>query len=62
MKETDNTPGYGVLVDQLQSSQTGLVPQFSGKITSVRIWAVQVLVDYFSELTSVHLMRITTKE
>ena len=42
-KETDNNPVAGVLVDQLQSDQTGLVSQFSGKLTSSRIWDAQVL-------------------
>ena len=61
-KETDNKPGYGVSVDQLQSYQTGLVPQFSGKITSAYIWATQVMVDLFIDLMYVQLIRITIQE
>ena len=39
--ETDNNPEASFSVDQFQSDQTGLVPQLSGEITSVRIWAAQ---------------------
>ena len=35
--ETDNKPGDGVSVDQLQSAQPGLVPKFSDKLTSALI-------------------------
>ena len=61
-KETDNNPGYGVSVDQLQSYQTVLVPQFSGKITSAYIWATQVMADHFIDLTYVQLIRSTIQE
>ena len=61
-QETVNNPGAAVPVDQLQSSQPGLVPQFLGKITSTRIWAAQVMVDRFSYLTYVQLMIITIQE
>ena len=36
-KYTDNKPLYGVSLDQLWSSQPGLVPQFSGKLTIAHI-------------------------
>ena len=36
-KGTDNKPRAALFVDQIQSDQTGLVPQFSGKLTSARI-------------------------
>ena len=61
-KETDNKPRDAVSVDQLQSDQTVLVPKFSGKLTSARILAAQVMVDHFSDLTYVHLMRSTSQE
>ena len=61
-KKNYNKPGDAVSVDQLQSGQLGLVPQLSGKLTSVRIWAAQVMVDQFSYLTYVHLMISTTHE
>ena len=38
-KETDNNPGAELALDQLQSSQPGLVPQLSGKLTNARIWS-----------------------
>ena len=61
-KETDNNPGSRVSVDQLQSSNPGLVPQLSGKITSARIWPAQLIVEHFSDLTYMHLMGITSQE
>ena len=35
-----------VSVDQLQSAQTGLLPQLLGKLTSARIWSAEVMVDH----------------
>ena len=61
-KETGNKLVSGVSVYQLQSDQPGLIPQFSGKLTSARIWSDQVMVDNFSDLTHVHLTRITSQE
>ena len=61
-KDTENKPGYGVLVDQLRSSHPGLVPQFSEKTTSSHIWYAQVMVNHFSDLTYVQLMRSTIHE
>ena len=55
-KYTEENPGAGVSVDQLQSYQTGLVTQFSGKITSACIWDAQVIVDHSIGLTYLHLM------
>ena len=37
LKDTENKPGADVSVEQLQSSKSVLVPQFSGKITGARI-------------------------
>ena len=61
-KETDNKPGYGISVDQLQSYQPGLVPQFLGEITRARIWYTQVMVYHFSDLTYVRLVISTIQE
>ena len=61
-KETDKNPGVSVLLDQLQSNQTILVPQLLGKLTGVCSWASQVMVDHFSELTYVKIMRSTSQE
>ena len=55
-KETENNTGAGVSVDQLQSSQPGLVPHLLGKFTSAFIWATQVMVDHSSDLIYVYLM------
>ena len=61
-KDTDNNPVSGVSVDQIQSSQPGLVPQLSGKLTSAHIWAAPIMVDHFSDSTYVHLMIIISQE
>ena len=60
-KDTDNNPVSGVSVYQLQSDPPGIVPQLSGKITIAHIWDAQVMVDHFSNLTYVHLMRSTNQ-
>ena len=62
IKDTDNKAGYGVSVDQLQSDQPELVPQFSGKLTSARIWSVKLMVNHFSDLTYVNLIGSTIQE
>ena len=62
MKNIDNKPRDGVSVDQLQSAQIVLVPQFLGKLTSVRIWDSQVVVDHFSELNYIQMMRIPSQK
>ena len=48
--------------NQLQSAQTGLFPKLSGKLIITRIWSDQVMVDHFSDLTYVHLIRSTDQE
>ena len=57
-KYTDNNPGAGVSVDQLQSDNPGLVLQFLSKLTSARIWDAQVMLELFY----MHLMRSTIQE
>ena len=61
-KENDNNPVSGVSVDQLQSYQPGLVPQFSGKMTIEHIWSSQSMVEHFSDLTYMSLERSTFQE
>ena len=61
-KYTNNKPGDVVSVDQLQSAQSGLIPQLSVKIINALIWSTQVMVDHFSDLTYVRLMRSTIQE
>ena len=55
-----NTPGSLVCVDQLISSQPGLVPQSSGYLTASRIWACNVFFDVFSGYGYGHMMRNTS--
>ena len=60
-KETENKSESMVSVYQLHSDTPGLVPQFSGKFTSARIWASQFMVEHFIELTYLNLMKSTTQ-
>ena len=62
MKETYNKIGYAVSLDQLYSAQPGLFPQLSEKLTSARILDAKVMMEHFSDLTYVHLIRITNQE
>ena len=59
-KEADNNPVSAVSLDQIQSYQPCLVPQFSVKLTSARIWSAKVMVDHLSDLTYVHLIISTS--
>ena len=43
-KDADNKPGTAVSVDQIQSAQIVLVPQFLGNFSIARILAAQVMV------------------
>jgi len=47
-KADHSTPGKLVCVDQMVSSQPGLVPQSSGYLTASRIWACTIFLDVFS--------------
>ena len=61
-KYTDNEMVAAVSVDKIQSDQSGLVPQLSGKLTSSCIWSSQAIMDHFSALAYVELMRSTSQE
>ena len=52
-----NDPGDGVLVDQIVSSQPGLITQMSGFLTKQRLWGAITFVDHVSDFVYVHLMR-----
>ena len=54
------TPGSLVCVDQLISSQPGLVPQSSGYLTASRIWACNIFYDVFSNFGCGYMMRNTS--
>ena len=62
MKESNNNTGAGVPLYQIQSSLPVLVPQFTDKLTSARIWYAQVILDHFSYLTYVQVMKSTREE
>ena len=61
-KDTHVEPGDGVSVDQIISSQPGLIPQMSGYLTSERLWGCTTFVDHVSNYVYVHLMRNFTLE
>ena len=44
-KSSHDVPGSLVCVDQLISSQPGLLPQSSGYLTASRIWACNIFLD-----------------
>ena len=61
-KANEKYPGAATSVDQLISSQPGLIPQSSGNLLRDRINAATVFVDHFSNYVYVHLMRSVTGE
>ena len=50
-------PGNSISVDQIISSQLGLITQMSGFLTNQRLWGVTTFFDHISDLVYVHLMR-----
>ena len=50
-------PGDGVAVDQILSTQPGIIPQMSGFLTSKRLWGATTFVDNLSDYVYVNLMR-----
>ena len=61
-KKSHKIPGDATSVDQIVSSQPGLIPQMSGFLTSKRIWGCTTFVDHVSNYVNVHLMRDFTLE
>ena len=59
--KTDDAPGKCVSMDQLISTQPGLIPQFWGHLTRDRIWAANVAVDHFTNVIKVALMKTTSQ-
>jgi hypothetical protein len=55
-KPTDNAPGKCISIDQMISSQPGLIPQMAGFLTNLRIWGATIFVDHFSDYFFVALM------
>ena len=56
-------PGDKVLIDQIISSQPGLIPQMSGFLTNKRICGCTTFVDHdISDFVYVHLMRDSTPD
>ena len=50
-------PGDGVSVDQIVSTQPGLIPRMSGFLTNQRLWGATTFVDHLSNYVYVRLMR-----
>ena len=57
-----NRPGKGTSVDQLVSTQPGLVPRISGRHTRQRIQAATVFLDHYSDFSYTHLCTSTSQE
>ena len=55
-------PGQCVSVDQMESSTTGFVAQLKGRLTTRRYRVATIFVDYYSDLSYVHLQSSTTSE
>ena len=56
-KDTEDKPGAGTFVNQLQLAQPGLVPKLLGNIKKEMIWVSQVMVDHFINEVYIHLTR-----
>ena len=57
-EKSDDHPGARAFLDHLVSAQPGLIPQISGKLTSLRIVVgATVIVDHYSDHLYVFLMR-----
>jgi hypothetical protein len=52
-RPTDNAPGKKASLDQMVSTQPGLIPQMSGHLTL----AATIFVDHFSDHVYVYLMK-----
>ena len=59
-KVHQTAPGILVCVDQLISSQPGLVPQSSGCLTASRVWAYNIFFDVHSEYGHSFMMNNAT--
>ncbi len=58
IQKLDQTkPGDGVSVDQIISTQPGLIPQMAGFLTSKWIWGCTTFVNHVSNYIHVHLMK-----
>jgi hypothetical protein len=55
-KETDNTPGKCVSMDQMVSTKLGLIPQMPSFLTNLRVWGATILVDHYSDYVFTALM------
>jgi hypothetical protein len=61
-KKGEVEPGDGQSIDQIVSSQPGLIPQMSGFLTSERYFGATTVVDHVSDYVYVHLMKELTLE
>ena len=61
-KDTNNKMVAAVSVYQIQQSRTVLFPQLSRRLTSALIWDSQLMMDHFSDLTYVQLIRSKIQE
>jgi hypothetical protein len=55
-------PGNSVLVDQIVSTQPGLIPQMSGFLMCCCIWGCTTFCNHFNDFVCVHLMQDFTDD
>ena len=61
-RDNEVNPGNGTSIDQIISSQPGLIPQMSGFLTGERIWGATTICDHVSDYVHCHLMKNLTLE
>ena len=61
-KESDMSPGAKASTDQLVSTQPGLIPQISGKLTLQCVNGATVFADHYSDHVNAYLMQDLTLE
>jgi hypothetical protein len=59
-KETDDVPGKCVSMDQIVSTQPGLIPHIAGFLTNLHTWGATIFVDHYSDYVYIALMRALT--
>ena len=50
------------LIDQMVSSQPGLIPQVTGYLTHTILWAANLFVNHYFDYYYVHIIRGTSAE
>ena len=62
MKPSDTRPRSTTLIDQMVSSQPGIIPQVTGDLTYARFWSDTVFFYHYFDYYYAHLIRGTSAE